>query len=154
MTPSDEKRDPEPKDKESRAEDDEQFIVPRSVIDELPEETRETVIASYSGPIPPPGMLKGYEKVLQGAADRILTLMELQAKHRRECETLGLQGSIQAHKTGQFMGHLYSLVAVAAATIVALNGQPGMSIVILGTGVAGYIRDVFKFIFRKDDSKD
>ena len=40
-----------------------------------------TVVASFSGPLPPPAMFRGYEEVLPGAANRILKLTEDEAQH-------------------------------------------------------------------------
>jgi hypothetical protein len=47
--------------------------------------------SSYSSPLPPPEIIEGYEKVLRGSADRILTLTEKQSEHRRELEKLNLK---------------------------------------------------------------
>ncbi|MCY3780813.1 MAG: DUF2335 domain-containing protein [Chloroflexi bacterium] len=43
-----------------------------------------------TGPIPPPGMLRGYEEVLLGSADRIFTMAEFAQKHRAHYENRGL----------------------------------------------------------------
>ena len=43
-----------------------------------------------TGPIPPPGMLRGYEDVLPGSADRIFTMAEYAQKHRAKHENRGL----------------------------------------------------------------
>lgn len=40
----------------------------------------------FSGPIPHPRILKGYEEILPGSADRILTMAENQSKHRQAIE--------------------------------------------------------------------
>ena len=36
----------------------------------------------HSGPLPAPGMFQEYEKVLPGAADRIMAMAEKEANHR------------------------------------------------------------------------
>ena len=43
-----------------------------------------------TGPIPPPGMLRGYEEVLPGSADRIFPMAEFAQKHRANYENRGL----------------------------------------------------------------
>lgn len=40
----------------------------------------------YRGPLPPAAQLKGYEDVLPGAANRIITMAEEQSAHRRQIE--------------------------------------------------------------------
>lgn len=41
---------------------------------------------NYSGPIPPPDIIKDYENILPGSADRIISMAEKQADHRRDIE--------------------------------------------------------------------
>lgn len=40
----------------------------------------------FSGPLPPPEVLAGYNDAFQGAAERIVTMAESQLKHRQEME--------------------------------------------------------------------
>ena len=44
----------------------------------------------FSGPIPPPGAMQGYEDVLSGSADRILSMAEFGQRHRASYENRGL----------------------------------------------------------------
>jgi hypothetical protein len=59
------------------------------------------VAAYYKGPLPPPSMLQGYENVLPGCADRIVTLMEQQSAHRRELEKRAIGAGIHSKYIGQ-----------------------------------------------------
>src|SRR5687768_13622143 len=45
------------------------------------------VSTTYSGPIPPPAILRGYEDIVPGSADRIMGWAESQTKHRHKLET-------------------------------------------------------------------
>lgn len=51
---------------------------------------REVVVQAikeeFSGPIPPPDIIEKYERILPGAADRIITMAEQQATHRQAME--------------------------------------------------------------------
>ncbi|MFQ7172706.1 MAG: DUF2335 domain-containing protein [Thomasclavelia ramosa] len=47
---------------------------------------QEITSVSYSGPIPHPSDFEQYERVLPGAADRILTMAENQSAHRQTLE--------------------------------------------------------------------
>ena len=38
----------------------------------------EVIRSEFSGPIPPPSIIKGYEEILPGSADRILAMAEKQ----------------------------------------------------------------------------
>ena len=41
---------------------------------------------SFSGPIPPPTILEGYERIHAGLADRIMKMAESQSEHRKILE--------------------------------------------------------------------
>jgi uncharacterized membrane protein len=41
---------------------------------------------AFAGPLPPPRLLDGYEQIVPGAANRIITLAEEEARHRRREE--------------------------------------------------------------------
>ena len=65
---------------------------------EFPDEAQHAVVvrqayAAFSGPLPPPSLLKGYEEVCPGSADRIITMAEKQQQHRHSMEKWGLAAS-------------------------------------------------------------
>jgi len=53
-------------------------------------DSRQMVMASsqefFAGPLPPPRILKGYEEVLSGSADRIFRMAENEQSHRHALE--------------------------------------------------------------------
>ena len=53
---------------------------------------------AYSGPIPPASELEKYEKIQQGAADRIIRMAEKQSSHRQAMETKMLDATIKTEK--------------------------------------------------------
>jgi len=55
-----------------------------------------SVSAEFSGPLPRPSVLQGYESVLSGAADRIISMAEKQSEHRKEMERLATNAGIEA----------------------------------------------------------
>ena len=46
----------------------------------------EVIQGEFSGPIPPPSIIEGYERGLPGSADRIITMAEKQSEHRQRKE--------------------------------------------------------------------
>jgi len=56
--------------------------------DEMPESTIEAVHIGtmFSGPIPPPETLSGYEEIVPGSAERIISNMMDESLHRRTLE--------------------------------------------------------------------
>lgn len=51
---------------------------------------------SFQGPIPPPAVLEGYERVVPGAAERILRMAEQEALHRRALEVEAMRANASA----------------------------------------------------------
>lgn len=84
---------------------------------------RMEVSASYSGPIPPPAMLKQYDEVVAGAAARILGMAEDQSKHRMQIEQRVLyHDSVRAY-LGMVCGLTLGVVAIAGGSIAAYYGR-------------------------------
>ncbi|MCI5131975.1 MAG: DUF2335 domain-containing protein [Candidatus Electrothrix sp. EH2] len=54
----------------------------------------------FSGPIPPPTMLREYDAVQEGFADRIISMTEAQQTHRHELETKSVDAAIAMEKRG------------------------------------------------------
>lgn len=49
---------------------------------------QRTITATvHNGPLPDPNTLKGYEEILHGAADRIISMAESEQVHQQKCET-------------------------------------------------------------------
>lgn len=94
----------------------------------------------YSGIIPHPNIINGYEKNCPGATDRILTMTENQLKCNQElarknqdsineCRKEALKSEIQNIKRGQTLGFILLLVMVIG----------GFLLIILGKEIGGYV---------------
>jgi len=73
----------------------------------------------FSGPIPPPSMLKEYNEAAPGAADLILKMAELQQAHRIETER---EDTKRANR-GQILAFLLAAGSFACGTITILHGH-------------------------------
>jgi uncharacterized membrane protein len=93
-----------------------------------------TTIA-MQGPLPPPAMFEYYEKVLPGAAERILRLAEVQASHRRNLETSVIGSDIRRAGRGQILGFVLALGTVLGGFALIAGGRraEGLASVILST---------------------
>lgn len=60
--------------------------------------------AEFSGPVPHPSILQGYDNIIPGAAERILKMAEQDAAHQREIEKLALTSAVSEVKRGQVFG--------------------------------------------------
>ncbi len=89
-------------------------------------ETESTFIAvggQYSGPIPPPAHLEKYESILPGAADRIISMAESQAKHRQEIENKVISSDVKNSTLGLWFGFLIGLAGVITGFYLIYTGK-------------------------------
>ena len=82
---------------------------------------------SFSGPLPPPEMLGEYEKVLPGAADRIICLAEKEQDIRGQDN----RGMIQRDKLMIFGSVLVSLAIVIGIVFCAYFDKPYLGIALV-----------------------
>lgn len=81
------------------------------------------VTQQFSGPLPPPGMLEHYERILPGAATRIFKMAEDQSAHRRTLEAKVISADITSRTRGQNYGLAIALVGLGSATWMAVTGH-------------------------------
>lgn len=84
---------------------------------------------SFSGPLPHPEILKGYDNVLPGAAERVLKMAEKEQDHRFDCDNKLIGGQLAQSKRGQWMGFTIVLILIAVAIMFFVMGD----IILAGT---------------------
>lgn len=90
-------------------------VPPREVVREM---VQAEVAYVYQGPLPDPETLRGYNGIVPGAAERIISRMEREGDHRHATE-----------KRGQFIG-----ACVAGAGLIG-----GFTLIVFGHDVAGVV---------------
>ncbi len=78
---------------------------------------------SFSGPLPPPEVLEGYNKILPNAAERILVLAEGEAKHRRGIEDRVVKHNVCLAHLGQVFGFLLGAIGLLGGVYCVAIGQ-------------------------------
>lgn len=100
----------------------------------------------YSGPIPQAAELGSYEGVLPGLADRIVTMAERQARHRRRLEFMDVAWE-HVHVS---LGQLSALfVALFFGWIAWDLGQDGETLLAAFLGAVDLVALVSVFIYGK-----
>lgn len=104
------------------------------------------VTEQFQGPIPPPQVLSGYEQLLPGSADRILSMAEKETEHRQKMETKALDAEIEGSKSeakdtkrGQICGLIIGITALVSGSYTAISGFPWAGSFIGAGGVAGLV---------------
>ena len=93
----------------------------------------------YSGPLPHPEILSGYEKVLPGSADRILKMAEKQQDHRTSIENKLVNAENQSRLLGLVAGFLIATFGLAGSVYLGNNGKTWASGILSGGTLAGLV---------------
>lgn len=104
------------------------------------------VAREFSGPIPPPESLAGYEKTLPGSADRILKMAEKQSEHRQNLEKREIEIEARDSLLGiilSFILGIGSLVVAFTSIIVLPKSSGAFTAAILGAAGFGTIITAF-----------
>ena len=64
---------------------------------------------SFSGPLPPPDILRQFDEVVPGAAERIIKMAEDQSLHRRSLEAKVIHSGVTDSKRGLWFGLIMGL---------------------------------------------
>ena len=78
---------------------------------------------TYSGPIPPPEIMRGFEELLPGSADRILVMAEKQEAHRHTLEIANVRGNLASQRLGQLFALIIALAAIGCGTFLLYTGH-------------------------------
>lgn len=107
-------------------------------------ETGATVIAkieqsSFSGPLPSPVILEEYDRIVPGAAERILKMAEAEAQFQHDITSRALNAEAKEVGRGQILGFLMGALALLTSALALWLGHPDTASVIGGTTVVGLV---------------
>jgi uncharacterized membrane protein len=92
----------------------------------------------HHGPLPSPEAFEKYNRVLPGAADRILKMAETQATHRQSLEHFVVRGDYYKEIMGTVLGYIAFGGSMFGAIYLLLHDKPleSLGIFIVGVGSA------------------
>lgn len=121
----------------------------------------------HQGPLPPAKTLAGYEKVLPGAAERVMRMAEKEQEHRHEMQkdrqqkNLELQNKavteqLQINKIGQKYGFVIALIVLILAGVMAIMGHEAVALALVGIDVVSLaaIFVVGRLVTKSDSNKE
>jgi len=97
----------------------------------------EARLESFQGPLPPPSLLKEYNDILQGSAERIFAMAEHQAIHRQLLEKTVIESDVRNSEKGLKYGLIVVLTGLAVSVLLALTGHDSVAMMIGGLDLAG-----------------
>jgi uncharacterized membrane protein len=92
----------------------------------------QVTASSFQGPIPPPDVLAGYETLLPGSANRILSMAESQTRHRQNLETKVTDHDIRNAERGLYAAFGIGIVGIVSGSIVEAIVRNGAGAAIAG----------------------
>ena len=94
---------------------------------------------TFQGPLPPPAVLEAYEKLVPGAAERMLKMAENQAIHRQGIEKIVVRAGAR--------DSLWGIIVAAVIAICAFGWSAyALSIGQTGEAVKGILATIFGFV--------
>lgn len=93
----------------------------------------------YIGPIPHPNILKQFEEVLPGTADRILQMAEDEQKHRHKFEIKLILHKKLMELTGIIFGFLLASMIIGGGIFLLLNDKSAKGFVLILGGIGTII---------------
>lgn len=101
--------------------------------------------------LPDPTILESYDYVVEGAAQQILRMFELEQQHRHEWEKRALKAYSVSSVLGQILGFVIAISVFGSAAIIGLYGDSaiaafvwvfGMSIIMMSGLVWTYAKSM------------
>jgi len=92
---------------------------------------------TWSGPIPSPQALQGYEMIVPGAADRILKIAEAQTAHRIAMESTVIRGDSKRSYLGLLAGFVLSTMVVGGGIYLIAVGHDWAGSGLVGLNLTG-----------------
>ena len=98
----------------------------------------------FSGPLPPPSLLRQYDDIVPGAAERIITMAEQQAAHRQRLERQVVGTDNVKSVLGTAFAFIVALVGLGLSFWAAIDGHPEFG-TILGVGTLASLVGTFVY---------
>ena len=105
---------------------------------------------TFEGPLPPPAILEAYERLVPGAAERMLKMAENQSRHRQEIEKIVVRAGARDSLLGVIVAALVVLGSFVWAAYALSQGQSTKAVAVVISTVTGLAT---AFIYGKHSTK-
>lgn len=78
---------------------------------------------TYSGAVPPPEMLREFDKIIPNGADRFMKMAENQSEHRRKMEEKIVKSNVRNENLGLVFAFSIFIIGLISAAILAYKGN-------------------------------
>jgi uncharacterized membrane protein len=105
---------------------------------------------SFSGPIPPPGILEKYNEIIPNGAERIMAMAEKQSAHRESIEKRVIDGEVASQTRGSWFAFIITVLAISGGVFLIEQGKSASGLTTIITSVAGLVG---VFVYSKQEQK-
>jgi uncharacterized membrane protein len=104
----------------------------------------------FTGPLPPPEILRKYDELLPGSAERIIAMAERQGAHRQRLESEVVTSNCRNERLGMIFGFVICVTAISAGIYAVKMGKEGFGIAAIISALAA---PMAVFIYGKSRQK-
>lgn len=101
--------------------------------------SERTMRLSFIGPLPPPNILRGYNEVIPGAAERILAMAENQQSHRIQMESAVVQENCKSQRRGLTFGFVITMTVVLGGFFLIYKGKSASGLISVVLALASLV---------------
>lgn len=105
----------------------------------------------FTGPLPHPDILKGYEEVDESFPDRIFKLTEKDQEHRSDLENYVVRENFKLNNLGMWFALTIVILSMLAGTFLLYNNKDVAGLTTMFTPLIGIIG---AFIYGKHEDKE
>ncbi len=95
-------------------------------------------------------MLRKYNELLPGSADRIIAMAERQSSHRQKLESEVIGANIGSERLGMILGFIICLVAISGGIYIVIKGKSPEGIAAI---ISPLVALLAVFIYGKSEQK-
>ena len=106
--------------------------------------------SSFSGPIPPPGILEKYNEIIPNGAERIMAMAEKQSAHREWLEKRVVDGGVRSQTRGAWFAFIIAILATSGGICLIYQGKSVAGLTTILGSVAGLVG---VFVYSKHEQK-
>jgi uncharacterized membrane protein len=132
-----------------------------AALDTVPEPARREIVQafheivevamSYQGPLPPPAMLRSYDDVVPGTAERIVAMAEREQQHRHRWEREALSADRWYAMVSLTAGWSVAVALAMAAAAAGIWGDWRVGVALAATSATGM---VWKLVQGRSEERD
>lgn len=92
----------------------------------LNEESKKQIFAqqvSFSGPLPPPAILREYKEIVKDGGERIVKMAEMHLDHRISLESRTLKEELRQNSRAQIFAFILGLCGILGAIFLAITNH-------------------------------